>query len=77
LIIPKSAVNNNNEVYVVRDGCAYVQTVETGMSDDDNIEILSGLNKGDEVVTVGAYLLADGVQVRVVNSDTGSSAQSE
>jgi RND family efflux transporter MFP subunit len=76
LIVPKDAVNNNNEVYVVRDGYAYVQQVETGMSDDDYIEITSGLNEGDEVVTVGGYLLADGVQVRVVNSES-SSAQGE
>ncbi|MBQ3179948.1 MAG: efflux RND transporter periplasmic adaptor subunit [Firmicutes bacterium] len=66
LIIPKTAVNNNNEVYVVVDGIAYVRPVETGMSDDDYVEIVSGLEEGETVVTVGAYLLSDGAAVRIV-----------
>lgn len=67
LIIPKTAVNNNGEVYVVVDDVAYVRTVETGMSDDNYVEIVSGLKDGEAVVTVGTYLLSDGAAVRIVN----------
>lgn len=70
LIIPKSAVNNNNEVFVVdAQNIAHLRQVETGLSDDNNIEILSGLNDGEQVVTVGAYLLTDGAEVRIVTSE--------
>lgn len=69
IVIPKSAVNNNNEVYVVVGDNAYVRSVETGLSDDTNIEVTSGLKEGETVVSVGAYLLSDGALVRIVNSD--------
>ncbi len=67
LIIPKRAVDSNNIVYVVEGDTARAVTVETGMSDDENIEITSGLKAGDTVVTAGAYLLSDGAKVHVVN----------
>lgn len=70
LIVPKTAVNNNNEVYVIVDNVAHVRAVETGMSDDEYVEIVSGLEAGETVVTVGAYLLSDGAAVRIVESDT-------
>jgi HlyD family secretion protein len=38
-------------VYVVQDGKAIVRRVETGIRDDNNIEILSGLELDEEVVT--------------------------
>ena len=68
LLVPKRAVDSNNIVYVVEGDHVRAVTVETGMSDDENIEITSGLNAGDTVVTAGAYLLSDGAKVHVVNS---------
>ncbi|MBQ3199812.1 MAG: efflux RND transporter periplasmic adaptor subunit [Firmicutes bacterium] len=68
LIVPKSAVDSNSTVYVVEGETARAVQVETGMSDDNNIEIISGLQAGDEVVTAGAYLLSDGDKVRVVST---------
>lgn len=67
LIIPKGAVDSSDTVYVVEGDTARAVTVETGLSDDDNIEIVSGLKAGDVVVTAGAYLLEDGSRVRVVS----------
>lgn len=77
LIVPKSAVNNDGQVYVV-DGqnVAHLRDVETGLSDDNNVEILSGLSAGETVVTVGGYLLSDGTEVRIVTSD-GQEAESD
>jgi HlyD family secretion protein len=37
-------------VFVYSDGQVKLVTVETGIQDDQNIEILSGLNEGDEIV---------------------------
>lgn len=41
-------------VFVVREGTAHFVSVKTGISDQENIEIASGLEPGDEVV-VGSY----------------------
>ena len=78
LIVPKSAVNNDSQVYVVdAQNIAHQRQVETGLSDDNNIEILQGLNDGDLVVTVGAYLLSEGAEVRIVNAAGAAEQNSE
>lgn len=70
LIIPKTAVNNDGMVYVVdAQNIAHQRSVETGLANDNNVEILSGLNEGDLVVIVGGYLLSDGAEVRIVTND--------
>ena len=74
LIIPKSAVNSSGVVYVVEGDFARAVNVETGMSDDNNIEIVSGIKAGDVVVTAGAYLLEDGSKVRVVEGTPSADA---
>ena len=72
LIIPKTAVSNDGMVYVVdAQNIAHQRSVETGLSDDNNVEILSGLNEGDLVVIVGGYLLSEGAEVRIVTNDVG------
>ncbi len=71
LIIPKSAVNNDGQIFVVdAQNVAHLRNVETGLSDDNNVEILSGLTAGETVVTVGGYLLSDGAEVRVVSGES-------
>jgi HlyD family secretion protein len=41
-------------VFVMQNGVAVLKTVKTGIQDDTNIEIISGLKKGDKVIT-GPY----------------------
>lgn len=61
LVIPKSAVLNcgsNNVVYVRKaDGGYEERPVETGLSCQNNIEILKGLSLGETVVSRGAFTL--------------------
>jgi len=58
-------------VFVVRDSRAFFQPVETGLSGLSNIEVTSGLQEGDEIIT-GSYealrTLQTGARVRVDNS---------
>src|SRR5690606_28765954 len=55
-------------VYVIDDeNVAHFQTVETGLTDGDRVEIVSGLNEGTRVVTTGALAIRDGE--RVVTTD--------
>lgn len=69
-------------VFVVEDGVAKVVPVQTGISDDTNIEIMSGLEEGQDVVS-GSYKvvskeLKDGDQVKVKKSgDTKEEEDSE
>ena len=57
---PLSALQtmNGEEVVFVRVGEAYqAQPVEVGQRDGQRVEILSGLNEGDQVVVEESYLI--------------------
>jgi len=58
-------------VYVVRDGLAYFVEIETGISDQQNIEIIKGPEEGEEVITGSFRILRsikEGDAVKVDNS---------
>ena len=60
-------------VFTVKDGDAKVVPVETGISSDTDIEVKSGLEEGQQVVT-GSYraltkTLKDGSPVKISNKD--------
>lgn len=70
LLVPRTALVNEDAetaVYVVNDGKAEKRVVTTGYADNGRIEILSGLEQGDMVVTVGQSSLRDGSPVTVIN----------
>ncbi len=54
LMVPNSAVkNSSNQKYVqiLQDGIPQQKTVEVGISNDTDTEIISGINEGDNVIT--------------------------
>jgi multidrug efflux pump subunit AcrA (membrane-fusion protein) len=54
-------------VFVVDDrNIAKRRLVQTGLSDDEMTEIVTGLKVGDRVVTVGQFRLSDGDAVKIV-----------
>lgn len=63
-------------VFVVADGVAEVRRVETGLADEDNVEIVSGLQAGEEIVRgpyrVLAHELEDGKPVEAGKKDEAS-----
>lgn len=66
LTVPCSAVYyDNGEAYlfVYHDGVAVKTIVETGIYDDNNIAILSGLIDGQQVITTWSPNLVDGAEV--------------
>lgn len=70
LLVPKSAVLRDADgqttiVVVGPDSVAHVKNVQTGLTEGDSVEVLSGVNAGDHVVTVGSYGLPDGTKVTV------------
>jgi multidrug efflux pump subunit AcrA (membrane-fusion protein) len=69
LIIPKKALlleTDEDDVFVVRDGRAERIRIELGYTDGDRVQVMSGLEVGDEVITVGQEGLKDNAPVRIV-----------
>ncbi len=69
LLVPYSAVNSDMEgnfVYAVENGVVVKKPVQTGISSDLNIEIIEGLNEGDQVLTEISGSIAEGMEVSAV-----------
>jgi RND family efflux transporter MFP subunit len=67
LLVPKGAVRTVDGtaiVFVVRGERAERRAVKTGANDGDLVEVVSGLNVGDRVVSDGAATLIDGARVK-------------
>ncbi|MBI2379321.1 MAG: efflux RND transporter periplasmic adaptor subunit [Gammaproteobacteria bacterium] len=68
-LVAKDAIlaeDNVNTVFIVKDNVAYRQTVETGFSSGNLVEITGGLNAGDTVVTAGHASLKDKTKVELL-----------
>lgn len=68
LMVPTQALfpfGQMERIFVVTDDHAHLRLVRSGMQRDGMIEILSGLNPGEQVVVRGEKQLADGQPVRV------------
>jgi len=75
LLVPQAAIvqgpQNQSQVYVVRaDNTAQLMTVTTGLQDQNNVEILSGLRPGATVVTAGQGNLIDGASVNIARGSS-------
>lgn len=68
LLVPSSAVVPRGQmetVFVVENGTAKLRLVRTGKSSDGMVELLSGVEPGERVVTSGVPRLSDGEKVEV------------
>ncbi len=67
LVIPRTALfrsaNNRWQVYVIRGDRARIQDVEVGLMNDEQVEILKGLQQSDMVILVPESSLTDGIRV--------------
>lgn len=67
LLAPKSAVRtdgNQTIVFVVHDDRAERRAVKVGVTEGDQVEIVSGVNAGDRIVVDGVATLSDGARVK-------------
>lgn len=70
LLIPRDAIVSSVKdpsVYVVENNIAKLTKINTGQEYETNIEVVSGLNEGTQVVTNGQINLTDGVKVLINN----------
>ena len=66
LVIPVEAIvreDSETVVYVVTDGAAVRRAIEPGIQTNGKVEVLSGLDKNDEIVVTGLSGLRDGSRV--------------
>jgi membrane fusion protein (multidrug efflux system) len=72
LQVPKGALFNwdfsarSAEIFVVKSDTAARRAIRTGALHGDRVEVTSGLQKDEQVVTRGAFLLKDGDRVSIV-----------
>jgi membrane fusion protein (multidrug efflux system) len=73
-LVPREAIVQQGAqqvVFVNDNGKASQRTIQTGMSDNTSIEILSGVTPGEQVVVVGQNGLRDGAPIQVVTPRQG------
>lgn len=66
ILVPAAAVlqfGQMERIFVIRDGYAQLQLVKTGLHHGDTVEILAGLEAGDQVAIAGHQHLRDGQPV--------------
>ncbi len=67
-LLPRDALVYRGEqpgVYVIEKDAAKFLPLETGLTQDDKVEVVNGLKVGDVVITRGSNLIKDGDRVRV------------
>ena len=70
LVVPASALLNGDEgkqkvMVVTKDSVAHERTVAVGVRQGDRVQILSGVQEGDQVVTSGGLGLEDKAKVTI------------
>lgn len=69
--VPRSAVRDGSVWVIGEDGRATRRAVVVGLEARDQVEIVSGLEPGEQVVVQGASLLNEGARVRTVGGTAG------
>ncbi len=66
LLIPLSALHYDNGApyaYIAENGFAKKTLLETGIYDAENVQVISGLNYSDSIISTWSSRLADGVEI--------------
>jgi membrane fusion protein (multidrug efflux system) len=80
LTIPECALFSQGGkffAFVVQNGVAHRKEVETGHRFEGKVEILKGIQRGEQVVSVGHEQLSEGLKVRTIESARKKSSSSQ
>ncbi|MDY6916030.1 MAG: efflux RND transporter periplasmic adaptor subunit [Candidatus Cloacimonadota bacterium] len=66
IIIPKTAIIDENRVFVAVNGKAVEKKVQFGIENQDEIQVVSGIGNGELVIVEGNTGLLDGDKVKVI-----------
>jgi multidrug efflux pump subunit AcrA (membrane-fusion protein) len=56
-------------VFIVKNGVAMMRSIQTGRATGDVVEVVSGIENGEIVITSGHINLSDGTKVEVQKSN--------
>lgn len=80
LLIPQGIISENADgeqyIYIVTDkagndeAVAEKKIIQTGLTQGDYIEVISGLEAGNEIILEGARSVNDGQTVKIINQDS-------
>jgi RND family efflux transporter MFP subunit len=79
-LVPRDALIYRGEqpgVYTIEAEAARFRPVETGLTQEEKVEVINGLQAGETVITRGANLLKDGDRVRVIGNAGESQARAK
>ena len=71
VVVPRTAIIGSSadaQVFIIENNVAKLKKVTTGIETGTNIEILSGIEKGDQIAISGQVNLKDGSPVNIVKS---------
>lgn len=78
ILLPESALFSQEGklfAFVVKESLVQKRAVETGIRLEGQVEILKGIQKGEQVVTSGHEQLSDGMKVKIGTSSKGPNPQ--
>jgi RND family efflux transporter MFP subunit len=65
LVVPQKAILENSHLFIVQDGKALRRDVTLGLQNSTLVEVLSGVEEGEQVIAEGNFGLEDGAPVEV------------
>ena len=68
IVVPQKAVTDNGDkkvVFILNGETAEMKEVSIGLENNDFVEILTGINSGETIITLGNYGLTDKARVKV------------
>ena len=57
---------SDNKVFVIRDGKALLTGIQAGVNYGEKVQVVAGLETGDQVVVSGQINLVDSTAVRIL-----------
>ncbi len=79
-VVPRNTVLENDTdkyVFVVEDNKAVKKVVETGIDNGEDIQIVSGVTGGDNVIVNGQDYVIDGEEVKVINEEKSEEKEND
>jgi RND family efflux transporter MFP subunit len=82
LVVPTAAIVTDSagkkQVMIINaDNTAHHRNVESGISQDDMTQIISGLKVGEKVISSGSYAMDDGTKVKIGAADDKKDGESK
>jgi RND family efflux transporter MFP subunit len=69
-IMPRTALREDNKVYVIDDGKLRIRTVNVLATSKDRLLVSSGVQSGEQVVTSAVRTVVEGMDVEPINAST-------